>query len=97
MGNRDYFTDPQYAEWRRKVRKRDGNCCQWPECKESRYQHLHVHHIRSWANNVLLRYDPNNGITLCKLHHKLTYRNEDLFLKLFLDIVRRNNERTDRT
>jgi hypothetical protein len=94
MPKRDY-TDMAYTIWRRKVRARDGGCCQWPGCTERNYKKQHIHHIRSWAQYVELRYDVNNGITLCKLHHKTTYGNEVHFMRLFLEIVRRNNERTN--
>lgn len=90
--NRDYF-DPKYSAWRKYIRLRDGNQCQWPGCNEKRYGKLHVHHIRGWTAFPHLRYDPNNGITLCRIHHKFTMGKEDFFLKLFMDIVHRNNQK----
>lgn len=88
---RDYY-DPKYVAWRRYIRLRDGKKCQWPKCTEARSGKLHVHHIRGWTAYPHLRYDPNNGITLCRTHHSLTMGKEELFLKLFIDIVNRNNK-----
>jgi 5-methylcytosine-specific restriction endonuclease McrA len=93
MSKRDYH-DPFYAEWRRKVRQRDNGQCQWPGCKERKYQKLAIHHIRPWATHVELRYNIDNGITLCNLHHKTTMGNEMHFLNLFIELIRQINERT---
>lgn len=82
--------DPKYAEFRQNVRKRDCHKCQWPNCTESKSHLLVVHHIRPWAKNPELRYDPDNGITICKKHHALTLHNETQFLALFLQLVERN-------
>lgn len=61
-------------EWRRQVFARDNYTCQ--KCN-SRSQkgcnvYLEAHHIKSWAKYPELRYDLNNGLTLCKDCHKLT-------------------------
>lgn len=89
-GRREYAFDPQYAEFRQAVRKRDGYCCQFPRCTEHRPKRLHVHHIRPWSEFPHLRYDPDNGITLCRRHHELATGNESQFLAVFLMIVGRN-------
>lgn len=87
---REYKYDPQYSEFRSKVRERDNHKCQWPNCSECKPNKLHCHHIRGWAKFPHLRYDPNNGILLCKTHHSLTIRNEDNFITLFMQIVAKN-------
>jgi len=56
-------------EWRIAVFTRDGWTCQ--TCKEIGGK-LEAHHIKSWAHYPELRYDINNGITLCVECHKLT-------------------------
>jgi hypothetical protein len=51
--------------WSTLVRLRDGKCT---ECK-SVYD-LHAHHIKSFKDNEELRYDVNNGVTLCSQCHR---------------------------
>lgn len=88
--NENRVYDPQYAKFRKTVRARDGHKCVWPQCTEHRYGELVVHHIRGWAKFPNLRYDPDNGVTLCKKHHALTIGNEENYLALFMQIVRKN-------
>lgn len=59
--------DSAYHEWRKSVRDRDG----W-QCKMSNSDCLGkvvAHHILSWSKFPDLRYEINNGITLCRFHH----------------------------
>ena len=85
---RDY-NDQVYKEWRKKVYKRDKFKCQMPGCKCKRY--LQAHHIRKWSNASMLRYDVDNGITLCKKCHKEVTGCEHQYESLFMEIVKRNN------
>lgn len=57
---------PEYAEWRQAVYQRDGFCCQ--ECGSK--GPLNAHHIKSWARYPELRFNIDNGITLCVDCHK---------------------------
>lgn len=57
-----------YREWRKSVFERDGYTCQC--CKEVG-GNLRGHHILNWSSNKELRYDINNGITLCNKCHDL--------------------------
>ena len=54
-----------YQEWRKAVFKRDNYTCQ--KCGNN--SGLHPHHIKSFANFKDLRYEINNGITLCNICH----------------------------
>ena len=45
---------------------RDGGCCQFPGCCESRY--VEGHHIKHWADGGETQLD--NLVTLCKFHHR---------------------------
>lgn len=45
---------------------RDGGCCQFPGCCESRY--TEGHHIKHWADGGETKLD--NLVTLCKYHHR---------------------------
>ena len=82
----------QYTEWRKSVKERDGYQCQFPGCTCTRY--LEVHHILPWSEYPTLRYNTNNGITLCKNHHKLIKDREHQFVKMFHSIIinQRKNE-----
>jgi len=66
----------KYKSWRTSVFNRDNSTCQ--EC-ESR-EELEAHHIKSWKNFPELRYEVDNGITLCSsCHYKtLSYGNRNL-------------------
>jgi len=54
-------------QWANKVKTRDGYTCKInnSECKGR----LEAHHILNWKSYPELRYDINNGITLCSTHH----------------------------
>jgi hypothetical protein len=58
----------QYIEWRDNVYKRDNYICQ--KCKDKSKTYFHAHHIKSFAKYPELRFDINNGITLCVECHK---------------------------
>jgi predicted restriction endonuclease len=85
------FDDPNYKRWRKEVYKRDNFQCQWPGCTIK--HRLNAHHIRTWANYPGLRFEINNGITLCYQHHKmikgLESMYESIFSKMILD---KNND-----
>lgn len=59
----------EYKDWRTSVYKRDGYTCQ---CCGSRGDKLNAHHINQFADYPELRYDTNNGITLCEGCHDST-------------------------
>lgn len=63
----DRRNDPEYKQWRRKVWLRDNFKCKIAnqDCKGR----IEAHHILSWREHKELRYEINNGITLCYLHH----------------------------
>lgn len=52
-------------EWKKKVKTRDGNIC----VKCGSRENLHVHHILAYSKYPEMRYDVDNGITLCKDCH----------------------------
>lgn len=87
-----FYDDPRYKAWRAKVRKRDSYMCQWPNCG-SRIK-LQAHHIRRWADSVLLRFNVDNGITLCRKHHDRIKGKEvhyARFLMLLVQNVKKKN------
>ncbi len=88
MTRRD-FNDPIYRDWRNKVFARDNRQCQMPGCRKKK--HLNAHHIQKWASSSTLRFDVDNGITLCYWCHKKVTGHENLYQSLFQGIVRKNN------
>ena len=80
------YQDPVYKDWRLKVYKRDKFTCQMPNCNAKRQ--LQAHHIRKWSSAAILRYDINNGITLCRKCHKEVTGYERQYEHLFMDIIR---------
>lgn len=69
------YVDPTFAErrsykakqWRDAVKKRDGYQC--VECCASDVV-LHAHHLKSWSRFPNLRFDIDNGKTLCVPCHE---------------------------
>jgi hypothetical protein len=82
------YDDPQYKAWRQAVRRRDKNTCQMPKCKCKK--RLQAHHIRKWSTASILRYDVDNGITLCRNCHDSINGSEHIYESLFMGIVKKN-------
>lgn len=83
--NEDRKNDPRYKQWRKAVLKRDGHKCMMPGCK-NRYR-LQVHHIQRWADAFHLRFETENGITLCASCHYMIRNKEHCYASLFQSIV----------
>lgn len=79
----------EYKDWRNKIFNRDGYKCQMIKsatCDKSDTK-LQAHHIKPFRSYPELRFDLNNGITLCeKCHNKLKYK-EWLEERFFLAIL----------
>ena len=48
---------------------RDGRCCQFPGCANTRF--LHAHHVRHWLHGG--RTDLNNLVLICTFHHAVIH------------------------
>lgn len=65
------------ADWRQIVFERDNYQCQrcGARCGGGVGVHLHAHHIKSFADYPGHRFDPANGLTLCKECHYEVHSN----------------------
>ncbi|MHC4088711.1 MAG: HNH endonuclease [Planctomycetota bacterium] len=64
-GGQDGRNSPEYKEWREAVLTRDYHLCMRCGSRDN----LHAHHIEPWRDNEWRRYDPDNGIALCRECH----------------------------
>ncbi|MFA5772855.1 MAG: HNH endonuclease [Thermoplasmata archaeon] len=78
-----------YYEWRRSIFYRDKFtcrvCCIRSGCGKAVI--LNAHHIEPFRSAKDLRYDIDNGITLCKKCHIITHYKEHLFVTFFKGIL----------
>ena len=61
----------EYLQWRSKVFERDNWTCQTCDVRGIK---LHAHHIKKWSEYKQLRYDVENGVSLCEDCHRLTHK-----------------------
>ena len=74
-----------YAGWRLQVWTRDGFKCRIEniDCNGR----IEAHHILGWTKYVELRYEINNGITLCHFHHPKKRDEEKRLIPFFTSMV----------
>jgi len=77
--------DTKYKYWMLKVKKRDNWRCKInnKDCKGR----LEAHHILSWQDFPELRYNINNGISLCQAHHPRVRAEEKRLISIFQGLV----------
>jgi hypothetical protein len=82
----DRINDPENKKWRTSVYKRDKYICKISnkDCNGI----LNAHHILPWRDYPELRYDINNGITLCKFHHPLKRADEQRLTLTFQELIK---------
>jgi ribosomal protein L37E len=75
----------RYMAWRKEVKDRDGWKCRMnnEDCKGR----LEAHHILRWSTHPELRYEVNNGITLCAFHHPRKINDEQKLAPVFMELV----------
>lgn len=76
----------EYRNWRMSVFERDKFKCQMPGC-ETIERYIEANHIMKFSDYPELRFDINNGITLCKPCHKNVTGREYEFTNLFKQII----------
>ena len=59
----------EWAAWRRRVYHRDGYACRRCGLKPKTRSTLRAHHVAPWAQYPELRFDLDNGVTLCRDCH----------------------------
>ncbi len=62
----------EYKEWRKAIYERDNYTCQF--CGDDKGGNLEAHHKKSFKDFPELRYDVDNGITLCQTCHREVHR-----------------------
>lgn len=80
--------DPEYKQWVKAVKRRDNNTCQLKD--EICEGYMIVAHIKGWALYPELRYNINNGITLCQYHHPRTRDEDKRLIPVFQTLVGSN-------
>lgn len=78
-------SDVAYKEWRKNVWIRDSHKCRIsnPDCDGR----IEAHHILGWSEHPELRYEVNNGITLCHAHHPRKRAEEAELAPVFQGLV----------
>jgi hypothetical protein len=73
---------PEYRDWRKAVFLKDRYTCKCCGARNGngKFVRLEAHHMFNWKDNLALRYDVHNGITLCqnchiKFHQRYGKRN----------------------
>ena len=69
--DRDYRKNKQYQDWRKSVFERDEYTCQ--SCLKKGGE-LNAHHIKTFKEFVDLRYEIENGLTLCIECHRKVHK-----------------------
>ena len=87
---KQYWTErnnPEYKQWRKQVLERDNYQCVVCGEKYTKEHKLIVHHILPWRNHIEIRYDINNGITLCQSCHPRKRGEEERLIPTFQKLI----------
>ncbi len=93
LSNRNWNSN-QYKQWRISVYQRDKFRCRWPSCRSNKK--LNAHHILEWSTNPLLRFNVQNGITLCGKHHTMVTGKESHYSVFLSQLLERRTGKRGR-
>ena len=79
---------PLHKQWSRSVKSRDNFKCKVAD--DNCFGRVVAHHILPWISHPSVRYEVNNGITLCHFHHPRKRTDEKRLKPLFLELVKSN-------
>lgn len=82
---REKAYDTKYKYWMLEVKNRDGWKCKIEN--DDCLGDLEAHHILGWRSHPELRYEINNGITLCHFHHPRKRLEEQRLIPYFQSMV----------
>ncbi|RLI46445.1 hypothetical protein DRO61_09215 [Candidatus Bathyarchaeota archaeon] len=91
MSRKRNYECPVYKNFRNAVLKRDNFTCQMCN-RKGKGIWLNVHHIIKWSSASSLRYDVDNGISLCRDCHKEVTGKESHYITYLTEKVRRNKK-----
>lgn len=77
--------DSAYKDWRKNVWSRDKFTCRIAD--NNCDGRIEAHHILAWSAHPELRYQVNNGITLCHAHHPRARAEEKRLIPTFQELV----------
>ncbi|MDY6862929.1 MAG: HNH endonuclease [Thermodesulfobacteriota bacterium] len=83
-----------YQIWRLKVYRRDRFICQVCKNKSSRKNKLHAHHIFKFSEYLDIRFNVDNGITLCQSCHSKIKNYEEKMIPLFKSLIESSETNT---
>lgn len=81
----EYRNSSASREWGKQVKNRDKWTCRIAD--NNCDGRLEAHHILPWSNFPELRYEVNNGITLCHFHHPRKRNDEVKLSPYFQELV----------
>jgi hypothetical protein len=71
------YHEAEVGQWRRRVFHRDDYTCQRCRVRPTGHNLLRAHHIAPWAGFPTLRFDVDNGLTLCRDCHTWVHSAEN--------------------
>ena len=80
----------RYMGWMFSVKNRDRWKCRIENA--GCHGKLEAHHILNWVDYPELRYEVNNGITLCHAHHPRKWAEEEKLIPFFNALVLKSSE-----
>lgn len=89
LKKKELRNDSAYRAWRDDVWKRDNRKCRIAD--NSCNGRIEAHHILGWKDYPELRYQLNNGITLCHAHHPRKRSEEAKLSPYFQKLVAEKN------